>query len=173
MDLDELIKTRVSVRKFKDKEVSDEIINQVIDSAKFAPSSCNRQALKLLIVKNKEGRAFLGDHVIGGMGFAKNAACLIVVLVDCRQYPESFRHLAYIDTGLWTMNLLLKSELLGLSTCPINFLMSKKKQSLFYKKFGLPDYYLPTLMVALGYKDINSETIPRMETEKYIIKEIS
>lgn len=37
MDLFEAIKTRRSRRKFLDKEVSDEIINKLIDVARYAP----------------------------------------------------------------------------------------------------------------------------------------
>lgn len=53
MELIEAIKNRRSIRKFKDIDVSKEIIEDLIDCARLAPSAKNRQPWKFLIVKNE------------------------------------------------------------------------------------------------------------------------
>ncbi len=50
MELKETIKNRRSIRKFKDTEVSKEIIKDIIDCARLAPSAKNRQPWKFVIV---------------------------------------------------------------------------------------------------------------------------
>ena len=50
MELKETIKNRRSIRKFKNTEISKEIIEDLIDCARLAPSAKNRQPWKLVIV---------------------------------------------------------------------------------------------------------------------------
>lgn len=50
----ELLETRRSVRKFKDELVSREVMNQVIDLTRWAPSWKNCQVARFNIVENKE-----------------------------------------------------------------------------------------------------------------------
>lgn len=52
MDLLEVIKNRRSIRKYKDKEVSSELVEDLIQCARLAPSAKNRQPWKFVIVKD-------------------------------------------------------------------------------------------------------------------------
>lgn len=51
MELKETIKNRRSIRKFKDMDISDKIVEDLIECARLAPSAKNRQNWKFLIVK--------------------------------------------------------------------------------------------------------------------------
>ena len=56
MNIQEFIKLaqeRSSIRKYTNKEVSCEVINQIIESARIAPSAVNFQPWKFLIIKEK------------------------------------------------------------------------------------------------------------------------
>ena len=50
MELKETIKNRRSIRKFKNTEISKEIIEDLIECARLAPSAKNRQPWKFVIV---------------------------------------------------------------------------------------------------------------------------
>ena len=52
MELKETIKSRKSIRKYKNTEISKEIIEDLIDCAILAPSAKNRQPWKFVIVTN-------------------------------------------------------------------------------------------------------------------------
>ena len=54
MTLEEAIYGRRSIRKFNDKEVSDESIRTLIDAAIQAPSACNLQGWKFLVVRKSD-----------------------------------------------------------------------------------------------------------------------
>lgn len=54
MDIFELIKTRRSIRKFTDKQVSDETIDKIIEAGTWAPSGMNNQPWKFAVIKNKD-----------------------------------------------------------------------------------------------------------------------
>lgn len=53
MNFDELIKTRKSVRAYLDKEVPQELIEQILDMAKHAPSGVNMQPFEVHVVTGK------------------------------------------------------------------------------------------------------------------------
>jgi nitroreductase/NAD-dependent dihydropyrimidine dehydrogenase PreA subunit len=50
----ELIKTRRSIRAFKDKSVERDLIEQIIAAARYAPSGHNAQSTELVVVQEKE-----------------------------------------------------------------------------------------------------------------------
>ena len=57
LDSDELlmaIKSRRSIRKFKDKEVSSEIVKQIIEAGRYTPSAKNSQDVSYIILDNKK-----------------------------------------------------------------------------------------------------------------------
>ena len=53
MELKEAIIKRRSIRKYKSEDVPNNIIEDLIDLARFAPSAKNRQPWKFMIVRNK------------------------------------------------------------------------------------------------------------------------
>lgn len=54
MDLEEAIKTRRSVRRFQDREVSTESVMKAISLACWAPNGGNYQSWKFFVVKNRD-----------------------------------------------------------------------------------------------------------------------
>lgn len=53
MELNKVIKSRRSIRKYKNIEISNDIIEDLIESARLAPSAKNRQPWEFMIVKGK------------------------------------------------------------------------------------------------------------------------
>ena len=49
------IKSSRSIRKFKDKEVSSEIVNQIIEAGRYTPSAKNSQDVSYIVLDNKKG----------------------------------------------------------------------------------------------------------------------
>ncbi|MBT3755146.1 MAG: nitroreductase, partial [Candidatus Cloacimonetes bacterium] len=58
MDFEEVIFTRKSVRSFQDKEISQEILNNMMEAARLSPSFQNRQCWRFIVVKDKK---LIGD----------------------------------------------------------------------------------------------------------------
>jgi len=54
MDIETAIKNRRSIRRFKDKPVSDESISYMTEMASWAPSSCNRQLWHFVCINNAQ-----------------------------------------------------------------------------------------------------------------------
>jgi nitroreductase len=75
MNAKSLLEERRSVRKFQDKKVSREVMNDIINTSKFAPSWANSQVVKFNIVESDEVKAKIVNRCYGD--FDWNAKVLL------------------------------------------------------------------------------------------------
>jgi nitroreductase len=66
MELSDALRTTGSVRAFLDQPVSDEVLFEILDDARFAPSGGNRQAWHVIVVKDAARRRALRDLYLDG-----------------------------------------------------------------------------------------------------------
>ena len=59
MDVIQAIKTRRSVRSYQDKPVEPEKLQQILEAARLAPSACNYQEWKFIVVQDVQTRQAL------------------------------------------------------------------------------------------------------------------
>jgi nitroreductase len=50
----ELVQKRVSIRSYKPEPVSDELLNEILEAGRLAPSACNLQPFQFVVVRKKE-----------------------------------------------------------------------------------------------------------------------
>lgn len=143
---------RRSVRWFLPQSVDDELLNQAIMTASFAPSACNRQPFSFYVANDATLAAEVASFAGGTRGFADNIPCLLVVVGDLSAYPsERDRHVIYIDGALAAMQLMLALETLGLSSCPINWPDLDVPEQRMAKKLNLLPFQRPVMLLAVGY----------------------
>ena len=66
MDLIETLRTTPAVREFTDEPVGDDVVARVLDVARFAPNGGNRQAWRVILVKDPVRREALRDLYLPG-----------------------------------------------------------------------------------------------------------
>jgi len=66
MELTDALRTTGSVRAFLEESVSDETLYEILDEARFAPSGGNRQAWRVIVVKDAARRRALRDLYLDG-----------------------------------------------------------------------------------------------------------
>lgn len=162
MQLDQAIKNRRSVRVFFEKKVSQKLINEIIESANFAPSACNRQAWKFIIIDDNQKLKLLSD--LGGAHFIKNAPQAILIVYS--NLTDNAEYLDYIQSASAAIqNMQLKIFSLGLGSCWVDNLPNKKTVR---KIFSIPRTYDPIALVVFGYPKIQ----PRPIRRKFPVQEI-
>ena len=77
MDVKEAIKKGRSIRAYKDKPVPDDLINELIDAARLAPSGNNAQPWMFKIIKSKQEKDKLKKNKIFVQDFVYTAPVLI------------------------------------------------------------------------------------------------
>ena len=66
MDLDRALQTTGAVRDFSAHPVPDEVVHHILDTARYAPSGGNRQAWRVILIKDREVRGRLRDLYLRG-----------------------------------------------------------------------------------------------------------
>jgi len=132
MDFISLIKTRRSIRLFQDKKIDRKTAKKIIEIATYAPSACNIQGWRFIVVDDQTKKQEIVDH--GGSINIKNAPLGILVLYDNRtkntEYADDVQSAAAA-----IQNMLLKIHDLGLSACWTCHLPSRKQ---LRKIFNIP-----------------------------------
>ncbi len=156
METTNCIKTRRSRRKFLDKEVSDEIINKLIDSARHAPSSRDSQPWEFVIVKNGEVKQKLAK-----LKGKENEECILgakATIVVCVDKKKS--EIRWVEDGVCvTMNILLEAHNLGLGAVYVTGYSSTEPEitTKIQKVLKLPENIMPVVLIPLGYPDSSEE----------------
>lgn len=84
----EAIEKRRSIRKFKDDPLSEKQIEQLIEAARLAPSGCNVQPWRFIIVRNKELKKRLRQASYN-QKFVEDAPAVIVCCGDLLSWKNT------------------------------------------------------------------------------------
>ncbi len=87
MDVKEAIKRRASVRRFKPEPVPDELINEMFEAARLAPSGCNAQPWRFRVVTDKRAKLELAKAA-HRQNFIARAPAVIVACADISGYID-------------------------------------------------------------------------------------
>ena len=90
MDFFEVVKSRRSIRKFKEDHVSDDDILKCIEAASLAPSASNSQPWKFLIVRDSAMRLGLSEAGYN-QSCLTTAPVITVILGDKSRYKKRLR----------------------------------------------------------------------------------
>jgi len=105
MELLEAIQSRRSIRKFKSNEVPDEVIRELLDAARLAPSGSNLQATRFVVIKSPAERMKLKECT--PLPFVAHAPVIIACCIDKEamgntlvRYRELMEAQAFVGTPL-------------------------------------------------------------------------
>lgn len=118
MDVFECVSTLSSIRSYIKKEVSDEVIMEVLEAGRLAPSAHNDQPWQFILVRDKAKLSDLKRYCISG-GFITQVDFAVVVVTD----PASKWH--EIDSTRAVQNMVLTAWSHKLGSCWIGRLDKK------------------------------------------------
>jgi len=161
LELFEAIKTRRSVRAFTEEEISEDVVQKLIDAARRAPSAGNIQPWEFVIVRKHEIKRMLAEAALN-QTFIEEAPVVIVVCADQtrsgRGYGSRGATLYCIqDTAAATQNLLLAATALGLGACWVGAFYEEKVS----KALNIPSGVRPVAIVPVGYPAEKASSRPR------------
>ena len=172
MSLDQIIKQRRSIRKYKKKPVSNEQIQLLIQAAVEAPSWKNSQTARYHVITSQPLLNEFKERCLPEFNQenCKDAPVLIVTSFipnrsgferDGTPSNELANGWGCYDLGLHNQNILLKATELGLGSVWVCFF----KPDVIKKEFQLPDNLEPINILAIGYgKGIAEDSERHSET---------
>ncbi|MGN0598894.1 MAG: nitroreductase [Oscillospiraceae bacterium] len=157
--------TRRSVRSYKDTQLPDEVLNEILTAGEYAPSGKNRMPTVMVVVKDKETIAKLSKLNAQIMGNDIDpfygAPTVVIVFSDSTVNT-------YLEDGSLVMgNLMNAAASLGVASCWIHraretFQTDEGKALM--KKWGLDEKYVGIGNCILGYANGEvRQPIPRKD----------
>ena len=168
LDVFEAIKDRRSVRVFKSKPISRNIINRILEAAQWAPSAGNCQARDFIIVDDVEIKRRLCDAALG-QSFIEKAPIDIVVCANeersSRRYRDRGRELyCILDAASAVQNILLAVHALGLGACWVGAF----NDIAVGKVLNLSHWLRPVAIIPIGYPDEKPRRPSRMAVKTIV-----
>ena len=144
------IKDRFSVRKFQNREVEKEKIDEILEAARLAPSARNVQPCHFVVINDPQKRAALKD-ICKGQKFVAEAPVSIVVCANNTDYVMTCGQPAYtVDASIAAEHINLQAVELGLGTCWIGAFHHDQLADLI----DLPADYKIITILPIGYPAI-------------------
>lgn len=167
MDVFEAVRKRKSVRAFQDKEVPEDTISRLLEAARLAPSSSNRQEWRFVVVRDAMLRKRLSDAA-KGQKFVGEAPVVLACCAETDGHVMSCGQSCYpIDVAIAIDHVTLCATAEGLGTCWIGAFDEIQVQEIL----GIPPHIRVVELLPLGYpreaSPVEKNRLPLNEIVKY------
>lgn len=134
----DIMEERHSNRRFSDKEVEQELIEELLSTKELAPSSCDRQAILPVVVKDRDAKSLLGGLLVGGVGWIHRAPTIILLFADLVAYKagDEYKYMPYLDAGCVIQQFYLAATSMGLHCAYSNPNIREDNKKFFMERFG-------------------------------------
>jgi nitroreductase len=159
MDVMEAIAKRQSVRRYLDKEIPLELLDELLEAARLAPSASNKQDWKFVVVRDSAireqvagaaGQPFIGTAPVIVAGVSINPGR--IMSCDVPAYA--------VDLAIAMTNITLLATARGLGTCWIGAFDQKRVKQIL----GIPPEFKVVQLMPVGYPDDSPR--PKMRKSK-------
>lgn len=152
MDFLDLVKNRYSCRSFKETAVEQEKINKILEASQVAPTACNLQPQRILVLTDKEKVKKLSE----GTRFGWNAPLIMIICYDKniswkRKYDGNDE--GYTDASIVTTHIMLEAFNLGLGTTWIGAFNPLKIREIY----NIPENFEIVSILPIGYPSEDSK----------------
>jgi len=166
----ELAKERVSIRSYQKRVVSKKMLTEVLEAGSLAPTACNYQPFRFVVVKEKENLAALAEGYPAPW-FAEAP----VVIAICTQASKAWKRTKHddrcyadVDAAIAADHMTLAAAELGLGTCWIGAFNPKIAR----KVLGVPRNIEPLILLTLGHPNEKGRPKTRKPLDQLVSYEI-
>jgi len=153
----ELINSRQSDRKYSDKPIEKDKLERIIEAGRMAPSACNAQPWKLIIVTEPDllhkVSVAASAKLLGMNSFVGQAPLIIVIVREKPNFSSKIggtiknKDYSLMDIGITSENICLQAEAEGLGSCMIGWFDEPEIR----KVLSIPRTKRVELIITIGY----------------------
>ena len=155
MDFLELARTRFSVLEYEKRPMEQEKIDKIIEAGIAAPTACNNQPQRILVIDDEAGREKL-NRVVPSRYYVPTAFLICYDKKECWTRPMDGKSSGDIDASIVTTHMMLEATELGLGSIWVMYWDPAKLKS----EFGLGEDLQPVALLIVGYKAANAAPRP-------------
>ncbi|HEX3011569.1 MAG TPA: nitroreductase family protein [Syntrophomonadaceae bacterium] len=173
METLECIKSRRSIRHFLDKEIPDNLVEQLLEAVRWAPSWANTQCWEVIVVKEQAMKEKIAE-VMGQNYSTKAVIAAPVVMIMCAAKGKSGFNQGVpttnkgdwfmFDLGIASQNLCLAAHALGLGTVHVGHFDHARMDQLL----ELPENIETVEIIPAGYPAREGTAPPRKELSEFV-----
>ena len=163
MNTIEAIETRRSIRKYNDKKIDKEILEEILKAGMYAPSAYNEQPWQFIVIDNKDlldEIPTFHDHA----NMCKTAALAILVCVDLKK--EKTEDMWLLDCAAATQNIMLAAFEKTIGSVWVGVYFRQNYIEGFKKLLNLPDHIIPISLIPMGYHDEEIKRVDRFKKDR-------
>ncbi len=153
----DLVRHRQSDRQYDAREVETEKLERVLEAARLAPSACNAQPWRMIVVTDAQKRMKIADatssRILGMNHFTKQAPVQIVIVEENANIASGFggwakgKHFPHVDLGILAAHITLAAADEGLGTCVLGWFSESKVKEIL----EIPKSKKVLLVITMGY----------------------
>lgn len=173
MEVIEAIKTRRSIRKFKQEKVSKDILEQIVDASRYSPSWCNGQIARYTFIDNKEIIENITNNALREFSFNQRTlskAPGLLVLTYVNGVSGRYNNIKIDNASEWEMfdsaiacqNFCLAAHNYNIGTCIFGIFDSEEIK----KIIKIEDNETIAALIVYGYKESDLQIPKRLDVEK-------
>lgn len=160
MDTLDTIHSRRSIRKYKDKKVSDKLIKEILKAGMAAPSARNQQPWQFIVITDK----IILQKIPNVHPYASMVAKAPLAILVCGDLElETAQGYWIQDCSAAIQNMLLAITDLGLGAVWTGVYPRQDRVEGFKKLFNLPKNIIPLALIPIGYP---AEKLPKLNRFK-------
>lgn len=155
---------RRSIRKYEDRPVEKEKIDELLRAAMQAPSAANQQPWEFIVVEDKDNLNKL-SLVSPYSKLVAGSAVTFVLLANSDKFrvPTAWQQ----DMGAAAQNILLEATHLNLGAVWLGVATADSVVDNVKEMFNLPDNIKPFALISVGYPDNQkNEFVDRYDAER-------
>lgn len=154
-DYFDLIADRFSVRKFTNEPIDDEIIDKILKAGNLAPTACNKQPQRILVIKDEEGMAQVKKCTLSH--FDATAAILVSYeKSECWVRDYDGKTSGDIDASIVATHMMLAAAALGVG---VTWVMHFIPEAI-HEELGIIDSIEPVALLVMGYPAPDAKPYP-------------
>jgi len=162
------ILTRRSIRAYTDKQIDQEIIDQLLQAAMSAPSARNTQSWQFVVLKSRE----ILNKIPNFHPYSEMLKTAPLAICVCGDYTLE-KDINYLNQNCAaaTENILLAAHSLGLGAVWLGVFPREKRVNGIIDLLNLPDHIVPISLISLGYPAEYKEQSDRFDRNKIHINQ--
>jgi nitroreductase len=158
MEVFKAILKRRSIRKFKDKPITEESVKKLLEAGRWAPTGGNRQPW--YFVETREQKKISSIKMFAA-GLGGTPTLIIAICAD------DTRNITLMDISMAAENIMLEAVELGLGTCAVASFNKDPVRLLF----GIPEDKELILLITIGHPEGEPKLRPKKPLEEIAFSE--
>ncbi|RKX68681.1 nitroreductase [candidate division WOR-3 bacterium] len=166
MDFYEVVRKRLSVRRYRPDPIPDEVLNRILEAGRLAPSAKNLQPWHFIVVKDERLRKelavacrnqhFIAEAPVVVCGCADRNRCYAKMGGIIHSYP--------VDLGIAMEHIILAATAEGLGTCWIGAFEEPEVKRIL----AIPDHLTVVALTPIGYPAVQPQPRSRKPLDEIV-----